>query len=147
MDNDFGLDIESILRIIDAAEVITFRFMIVQQRLLIDARYNETAGPLIKLVARANSVEERFRSLKQLRPRFRLPEKITAIWWPRYVESLVTTGVWERIVRRLTASGFPEAEVQCQEVLQELRQLERTEVMNAILGHGYHPLWERQPKR
>src|SRR3990172_7885032 len=123
MDNDFGLDIESILSIIDTAEVMVFRFMIVQQRLLIDGRHTEITGPLIKLVDRATSAEERFRSLKQLRPRFRLPEKITAIWWPRYVESLVTTGAWERIVCRMTAPGFPESEEQCREVLRELRQL------------------------
>lgn len=143
MDNDFGLDIDSIFSIIDTAEVIVFRFMIVQQRLLIDARYNEITGPLIKLVPRATSAEERFRSLKQLRPRFRLPEKITAVWWPRYVDSLVTTGMWDRIVRRMIAPGFPGLEEQCREVLKEMRQLERAEVINAILGQGYQSLWER----
>ncbi|HEY8489495.1 MAG TPA: hypothetical protein VIO14_00740 [Dehalococcoidia bacterium] len=142
MDNDYGLDLEEILHTIDTEEVTTFRFVIVNQRLLIDTRCSEIEGPMIKLVPRARSAEERFRALKQLRPRFRLPERIVAIWWPKYVESLVTTGVWDRIEQRFAASGFPGAVDQCREVLRELRAMERTETVNAILGSGYQALWE-----
>src|SRR4030065_319255 len=49
----------------------------------------------------AASAEERFRSLKRLRPRFKLPQKITSIWWPRYVNSLVDSGVWNALVERV----------------------------------------------
>jgi hypothetical protein len=144
MDNDYSIDISSILDIIDSAEVITFRFVTVQQRLLLDARCSEAEGPLLKLVPPAGSAEERFRSLKQLRPRFRLPEKITAVWWPKYVDSLVSTGVWDRVTQRMARSGFPGAAEQAANVLQELRQQERAEVLNAILGHGYQALWEKR---
>ncbi len=143
MDNDFFLDYEEILKTIRTAEVLTFRFVIVNERLLIDNRSSEIDPPLVKLVPRATSVEERFRSLKKLRPRFRLPERISAIWWPKFVESLVQRGIWDAIVQRIVDTGFSEAAGQCDGVLQELRALERQELRNAILGEGYQALWEK----
>jgi hypothetical protein len=143
MDNDFAIDIDAIFQVIDKADVITVRFLILPKCLLIDARCSESEGPLIKPVPRAASLEERFKSIKQLRPRFRLPEKITAIWWPKHVRELVTCGVWDRIVQRLTSAGFPEADEKCQEVLDELVRQEEQEIVNAIAGRGYHCLWER----
>ncbi|OGO52277.1 MAG: hypothetical protein A2148_01165 [Chloroflexi bacterium RBG_16_68_14] len=143
MDNDFFLDYDEIIKTIQTAEVITFRFVVVNQRLLIDNRSSEIDPPLVKLVPRATSVEERFRSLKQLRPRFRLPDKISAIWWPKFVDSLETRGVWDAIVQRIESAGFSEAAHQCAGVLQELRTLERQEVRNAITGEGYQALWEK----
>ncbi|MGQ9571757.1 MAG: hypothetical protein ACUVV3_00995 [Dehalococcoidia bacterium] len=143
MDNDFGIDIDSILNVIDKADVITVRFLILPQRLLIDARCSESEGPLIKLVPRAASLEDRFKSIKELRPRFRLPEKITAIWWPKHVEELISCGIWDRIVQRLTSVGFPEMAEQCQQVLEELVRQEKQEILNAVAGQGYQCLWER----
>ncbi|MBI1886344.1 MAG: hypothetical protein HYS09_08570 [Chloroflexi bacterium] len=145
MDTDYGIDLDAVFEVIDTAEVITFRFVTLHHRLLFDARHNENDGPLLKLVPRATSLEERFKAIKQLRPRFRLPEKITAIWWPKYVDSLVTLGVWDRVLRRISAAGFPAVAEGAGPVLEELKQRERVEVLNAITGKGYHPLWERAP--
>ncbi len=143
MDNDFAIDINAIFEVIDKADVITIRFLILPERLLIDTRRSESEGPLIKAVPRAASLEERFKSIKQLRPRFRLPEKITAIWWPKHVQELVTCGVWDRIVQRLTNAGFPQAAEHCQEILEELIRQEEQETINAIAGKDYQYLWER----
>jgi hypothetical protein len=143
MDNDFFLDYDEIIKTVRNAEVITFRFVVVSQRLLIDNRHSEIDAPLVKLVPRASSVEERFRSLKQLRPRFRLPDKISAIWWPKFVGTLVDRGIWDAIVQRIEAAGFSEAARQSNDVLEELRDLERQEVRNAIVSEGYQSLWER----
>lgn len=142
MDNDFLPNYDEILRTVETAEVMTFRFVIVNQRLLIDARTNEIDGPLIKIVPRARSVEERFRSLKQLRPRFRVPDKIAAIWWPKYVQSLRTSGVWDVLACRISRLGFPQAVQQCEEVYHELVRLEQEQIRNAITGEGYQALWE-----
>jgi hypothetical protein len=142
MDNDFAIDIDAIFEVIDKAEVITIRFLILPQRLLIDARSSETEGPMIKLVPRAKSLEERFKSIKRLRPRFRLPEKITAIWWPKPVHALVASGIWERIVRRMNASGFCNGTEQCEQALQSLIEDEKAEILNAVRGEGYKCLWE-----
>lgn len=143
MDNDFLVDYDEIIKTVQGAEVLIFRFVIIGQRLLIDNRSSELDPPLVKLVPPASSAEERFRSLKQLRPRFRLPEKISAIWWPKFAESLVEHGIWDAVVQRIAEAGFPEAARQCQGVLDELRALERQEIQNAICGEGYHALWER----
>lgn len=143
MDNDFLLDYDEIIKTIRTADVLTFRFVIVNQRLLVDNRSSEIDPPLVKLVSRATSVEERFRSLKQLRPHFRLPEKISAIWWPKYIDSLVVHGVWGAIVQRIEEGGFSEAAHKCEDVLQELKTLERQELSNAVLGEGYQALWEK----
>jgi len=143
MDNDFALDYDEIIKTVRTADVITFRFVIVNQRLLIDNRSSEIDPPLVKLVPRATSIEERFRSLKQLRPRFHLPDKISAIWWPKFVESMVDRGVWQAVVQRIEEAGFAEAARESDAVIRELRALERQEIHNAILCEGYQALWEK----
>jgi len=142
MDNDYFLDLNEIIATVRSVDVLTFRFVIVSQRLLADCRHTEIDPPMLKLVPPAASVEERFRSLKRLRPRFRLPEKITSIWWPRHVDSLVESGVWGALVDRLVEQGFPDTAQRCEQVLQELRDLERGEVQSAIRGEGYRALWQ-----
>jgi len=144
VDNEFAIDLPQILEIVNNADVIIFRFWVVHQRLLFDARYSESEGPLVKVVPRARSAGERFRAIKELRPRFRLPDKITAIWWPRSVRSLITTGVWDAICQRVARTGSLQSLEQCREALSELLRLERTETIHAILGHdSYHTLWAR----
>ena len=146
MENDFGLDIQEIMKVIDTAEVLVVRFAIIDKRLLVDARHNETEGPLIKLVPRADSVEERFRHLKQLRPRFPLPERIMSFMWPRHVELLQTSGVWQRIVDRLRVLGSGGIDEECEAIYRELLAEEKTQVLGAIRGEeGYQSLWERRP--
>jgi hypothetical protein len=145
MENDFGLDIQEIIKVIDTAEVLVVRFAIVDKRLLVDARRNEEEGPLIKLVPRATSVEERFRHLKQIRPRFPLPERIMSFMWPRHVELLQKSGVWQRIVDRLEALGGAGTGDQCEAAYQELLSEEKAQVVAAIRGEaGYQSLWERR---
>lgn len=144
MENDFGLDLPEIKKVIETAEVLVVRFSIVDKRLLIDARANEDEGPLIRLVARVASVEERFRYLKQVRPRFPLPERIMTFIWPRHVEVLQSSGVWQHIVDRLAALGHAGTAEECEAVYRELVAEEKTQVLAAIRGQGsYHTLWER----
>jgi hypothetical protein len=144
MDNDYVLNLDDILHTIETADVVRIRFLLLEKRLLIDNRYNEFEGPLIRLVNRSGSSEESFRNLKRMRPRFPLPDKMTAIWWPKYVNTLSTSGVWAAIVARISNSNFTDAIAQCDEVLRELRQLERQEVRNAISGEGFQTIWQRQ---
>ena len=142
MDNDYGLNIFEIIRTINSADVMTFRFLIVSQRLLIDMRTTDLDGPLLTLVPRATSVEERFRSVKQLRPRFETPENIISIWWPRYARGLASSGIWDALMHRIVESGFPQVAERAADVLKEVCTLERAEVQNAISGKGYYTVWE-----
>ncbi len=143
MDNDYAINLDEIMRTIDQADVLRIRFLLLDKRLLIDNRFNEFEGPLIKVVPRAGSSEESFRNLKRLRPRFSLPDRMTAIWWPKYINTLRTTGVWDSVVRRVAESGYDDSVQQCETVLQELLELERQEVKNAIAGKGYQTIWQR----
>jgi hypothetical protein len=141
MDNEYHIDFDQILNTIRNAEVVAFRFVTVPMRLLIDNRSSEIDAPMVKLVPKVASAEERFKSLKMLRPRFKLPNKISAIWWPRYVASLEETGVWDAIVKRIADAGYPDAAAECADILAELKRMEREEIANAIHGEGYRTLW------
>ena len=143
MDNDYTINLEEILRTINTAEVMRVRFLLLDKRLLIDTRFNDVEGPLLKIVPRAGSSEETFRNLKRLRPRFALPERMTAIWWPKYINTLHTSGVWNGIVEKVSQAGFESSIKQCEDVLEELRQLEHEEINNAISGKGFQTIWQR----
>lgn len=142
MDNDYPIDVNEILSVLGTAEVIVFRFLIFAQRLLVDPRTDSRHGPLLKVVEPADSAEERFRSLKQLRPSFPLPERITVIHWPKFVDRLVTSGVWGGVERRVAAE-VPGGMETIAATLAELRALEAREVQKALTGEGYQTLWER----
>ncbi|MGE0056746.1 MAG: hypothetical protein AB7P33_18665, partial [Dehalococcoidia bacterium] len=116
MDNDYAINLDEIMRTIEQADVLRIRFLLLDKRLLIDNRFNEFEGPLIKIVPRAGSSEESFRNLKRLRPRFPLPDRMTAIWWPKYINTLRTSGVWDCIVRRIAESGYQDSVDQCETV-------------------------------
>lgn len=141
MDTEYHLDYDAIIKTVSQAEVIAFRFVTVPMRLLIDNRFSDADAPMVKLVPPAGSAEERFKSLKVLRPRFRLPQKISAIWWPRYVNGLIETGVWDAITGRITENGYTSVVRDCDELLREMRRMERAEMVNAIGGAGYRTLW------
>ena len=141
MDNEYRIDTGEVLRTVRTAEVVIFRFVTVPHRLLVDYRHTDVDPPLVKLVPRAASAEDRFKSIKMLRPRFRLPKKISAVWWPRYVETLDDAGIWGAIVQRIIDDGFPAVAAECDGIIDELRRMERDEFANAIAGEGYRTLW------
>jgi hypothetical protein len=114
------------------------------RRLLIDARTSEQEGPMIAVVPKANSVEERFKSLKKIRPRFPLPEKIMSFMWPRQMDTFRNSGLWAKIEERMVRLGGDAMSERCQEVFEELCRREKAEVLAAIRGgEGYQSLWER----
>ena len=142
--DDYGLDLEEVARVIDAAEVLVIRFAILDKRLLIDARTSESEGPIISIVPKAGSVEERFKALKKLRPRLPLPEKIMSFMWPRQMETFRASGLWEKIEARMVSLGGEEMFKVCQTVFADLEQQEKAEVVAAIRGADtYQSLWER----
>lgn len=141
MDNDFSVDVSEILSTIRTADVITIRFVTVGQRLLLDFRTTELDGPLVRVVKPVRSVQERYASLKKLRPRLDAPEKIVAIWWPRFMPSLAATGVWDEVMQRVTESGYVGAVREAEATLAELIQLEEAQKRAAVRGDGFKTLW------
>jgi hypothetical protein len=141
VDNEYHLDRDAILRTIREADVVAFRFVTVPMRLLVDFRHTEADAPMMKIVEPVATAEERFRSLKALRPRFKLPRKISAIWWPRYIRTMRELGVWDALVERIATSGYENLAAECESLFEELARMERLEVVNAINGEGYRTLW------
>lgn len=141
MEGNFLFDIEHVIQNIGEAEVMSVFFPTFRRSLIIDTRHSEAAGPFVRLMPMARSPQDRMRSIRRMRPEFPRPTNLTLIPWQRYVSSLVESGVWDRIVERLGESGDPEAVAACEAALDELRRLERDELVAAITGQGYHTLW------
>lgn len=145
MNDDYGVDLDEVYKVIEAADVLVVRFQIILQRLLVDFRTKPGIGPFAAVVPRAESVEDRFRAIKRLRPEFGFPEKVMSFAWPRSVPVLVSSGVWERIANRLVSLGGSEGEAVARAVLRDLQSEEKSEVASAIRGADtYQTLWERQ---
>jgi hypothetical protein len=139
---DFGIDLDEIRRVIDAADVLVVRLSVTDRRLLVDARISDEHGPMIKVVPPAASAEERFRSLKMMRPRFRVPERILTFQWPRHARALSESGIWDHIAHRLVALGRAGTAAQCDQAYRELLEEERKVEVAAIKGgEGFQTLW------
>ncbi|MFN0095538.1 MAG: hypothetical protein ACKVVT_12290 [Dehalococcoidia bacterium] len=145
MTDDFGVDLDEVLKVIDGADVLVVRFHIIQKRLLVDFRTKAGVGPFAAVVPRAESVEDRFRSIKRLRPEFGYPEKVMSFSWPRTFGVLLASGVWGHLVDRMAREGGAAALDICARLQRELEREERSEVAGAIRGADhYQTLWERQ---
>ena len=132
MEDDLGVDISDILNVVNTAEVFVVMFHLFERRLLVDTRGTENDPPLIRVVDRVRSSDERFRELMRLRPKLSSPEKIIAFQWPRTVRTLVESGVWQAIYDRLTAKGVTDSTLLA--VLHELQWEERREEIKAVRG-------------
>ena len=143
--DDYGVDLDEIVRVIERAEVLIVRFQVVQRRILVDFRTVGAEGPLVRAVAPASSAEERFRSLKTLRPDFPMPERIMSFLWPRSVQAMADAGVLDRVRDRLLGidSGLQEA---LEAAFRELVDEEQATLVAAIRGgEGFQTIWEREP--
>ena len=137
-DDDFEHDLDEVKRNIDGAEVMSVFFPNLRRSVVIDTRTNERDGPMVRIMPMVASPQERLRSL---RPAFPRVHTLALIPWPRYVESLVNLGVWERIVNRFEEAGQSEAVAACEVVLEELRAVEKSEMASMVLGENYHTIW------
>ncbi len=145
MSDEFGVDLDEVFKVIDTADVLVVRFHLIDKRLLIDFRTKAGVLPLVKIVPRAESVEDRFRSIKRLRPEFALPEKVMSFHWPRSMPVLLTSGVWQHLVDRVSSLGDDDTTETCGRTMEELVSMERREVFGAIRGADhYQTIWERQ---
>ena len=144
MDGDFWLDPEELHNATHEAEVLSIFFPVLRKSLIIDTRFTTEEQPMVRVVPQARSLEERYRSIRRMRPQFPHPDNVTAIPWPRYINSLVESGAVARIRERLEESGFSEPAKALDRAIEELRQLERLELAAAIQGERYHTLWSNQ---
>ena len=143
MDGDFRIDVEEVIRKVEQAEVISMYFPMLRKTILIDTRFSDENFPLVKIMPMATSLDERHRLLNKMRPYFPRPKAITVILWPKYVDSLVNSGVWSTILERFAHSRHKRAVEACYLVLEEMYDLELEEFSAVIRGDNYHTLWAR----
>ena len=135
MEDDLGVDLSEVLEVVNSAEVFLVMFQLFERRLLVDTRTAdapEQIGPLIRVVERVRSSDERFRELLRIRPGLPAPDRIVAFQWPRSVRTFVDSGVWDAVQRRIVSLGG--AESTCLAVLADLQSEERKEEVKAVRG-------------
>jgi hypothetical protein len=148
VDNDYNLDMAEISSTIRAHDVVVLRFVTVGQRLLLDFRCSDIDGPAVRIVDPVKSVQERYANLRKIRPRFRDPEKIVMLYWPRFTRSLADTEAWREVNNRLVEAGHPESVREAEQALAELVAAEREHQKSAILGaDGFRTLWSASPAK
>ena len=141
MDDDLEAELNQIVKNIDDAVVMSLFFPTFRKAVIIDTRSNDEEGPMVRIMPMAASPQERMRSIRRLRPKFPRLETLTLIPWPRYVDSLVRMGVWERVVKRIRDAGREDAVALCDSLLEQLRHMEREELASVVLGENYHTIW------
>jgi|KNS12BottometaT_FD_k123_92171_2 hypothetical protein len=144
MDGDFRFDPDELASSIESAQVISIFFPLLRKSLILDTRIDIEDGPMVKVVPMVDSLEERCRALKRMRPRLPrlMPEDVTFIPWPKYVSSLKRMGLWDKIVQRVAATGSKDAVGKCNRCYQTLVDLDGAELAAVIKGENYYTLWE-----
>jgi hypothetical protein len=132
VEDELGVDLSDILNVVNTAEVFVVMFHHFERRLLVDNRHTDEDPPLVRVVDRVRSSDERFRELMRLRPKLASPDRIIAFQWPRTVRMLVESGIWQAIFDRLSSEGVPESTLLA--VLHELQWEERREEIKAVRG-------------
>ncbi len=144
MEGNFLFDIRDVIQNIERAEVMSVFFPTFRRALIVDTRYKDDVGPLVRLMPMARSPQDRMRSIRRIRPEFPRPTNLTLVPWQRYVGSLISSGVWDKILARLEESGDEAVLAACEEALSELQRLESEELTAAITGKNYHTLWSSE---
>ena len=144
MNSDFMFNIDGMLKSIDTADVISIFFPSFRKALVVDPRSNDRHNAMVQISAMAASPQERLRLIRRQRPGLPRVRNLAVIPWTRYVDSLVRLGLSDKIVARLEDSGDNEALEEFDRALIELREMEREEHVNAILGKNYHTMWSAE---
>ena len=104
---DFAVDLEELFDNIDNAEVVSVSFPSFDKSAIFDMRSNESEGPMLRLLPMVSSPRERMRIVRRLRPSFPRAHGLTVIPWYGYVDTLVQSGIWDKLVDRLARSWTP----------------------------------------
>jgi hypothetical protein len=146
-ENGVLVDFEEICKVIDSADVFILGFANFPERLLVDARTNETEGPLIKVVEPARGARERLAWLRRRRPSLGTPQSFSFLAWPHSPGFLAASEVWTAILRRIGADSDVEAQAQAEQAMKELRNLDLAASMAVLNGENTYDLYPRQPSR
>ena len=138
------IDLEEVRKVVETCDVFTMGFRLFPERLIIDTRVNDQAGPMVEVVDPVSTVEERFFWLGQRRPTFGVPQQFTFFVWPHSIGYLEESGLMDKIRQRIYLSHENgEIGQQVAKAMHRLVVLEKQATADAILGRNYHTMWER----
>ena len=69
---------------------------------------------------------------------------MSLIPWFGFVQSLKSSGVWEKIEQRCSQGSFPNTMQELDSAIHSLETLQATELKNAIISEKYHTIWSDQ---
>jgi hypothetical protein len=141
MDQEFKIDLAEVRQSVARADVITVHFLYFRETLLLDVRRSSSEGPLVRVRPAVDTIDDRIKDIRTLRPRFGKPESLTYIPWPKFVISLKESGVWDVLVDRLVSAGGADVEADMERLYRRLRVDEWNEYRKAIAGKGYKTVW------
>jgi len=141
VEDDFQVDLERVLDSIKEAEVISILFGMIRKSLVIDVRPSNTDPPIIRIAAQSRGPEDRLRYIRRQRPSLPRPTNVTMFPWSKSVESFVRLGIYDQLMARASDTGIPELIQECENALEELRKLERAEIVAVIRGENYYTVW------
>ena len=141
MEDDFQVDLERVLDSIKEAEVISILFGMFRKSLVIDLRPNDEDPPIIRIAAQSRGPEDRLRYIRRQRPSLPRPTNVTMFPWSKSVDSFVRLGVFDQLMKRAADTGSPTLIQECDSALEELRRLERAEMVAVIKGENYYTVW------
>lgn len=125
------------------AEVLSIFFLRVGQSLILDMRHHRDEGPLVLLDEMVATPRDRLLSFQRLRPELPLPERLTLAPWPGAVSSLEESGIVEAMIDRCRLEGGAQLVDQIEELMHELKVIERTQMRALVRGVGMRTLWHR----
>ena len=144
MESRFDRYMKEVLDSVEQAETVCVIFPLLNQCLIYDDRHTADDPPRITVSPPLGSAERRLRQLNRARPNVPKATELTAFPWTGSVTSLVQAGIWDKMVKRMVDSGFPDAAEAHQSTLKELLAWERRFYVSMIKGEGpFHTLWSR----
>ena len=146
MDGSQNIDVDGLRASLQSVEHLLLRFTPVAERLLLDFRTREGAGPGVALLPPVDSFAERLRTIERERPGFPRPKRIHVVNWPLRVASLERLGVLETVRNRLADMDAFDAIGSLDETYRRLLEIERDETRRAIEGEGYHTIWPAETR-
>ncbi|MHB8646723.1 MAG: hypothetical protein ACYDAR_13115 [Thermomicrobiales bacterium] len=147
MDNAYNISSTKIIHALAEAEVMSIFFPRIGKALIVDTRHDAEHGPVVLLDTMVGSAEERLQSVRRLRPEFTAIAQLTLAPWLGSTRAFIEQGIFDAIVERFRAMGFPEEAEAASIAIKELRRYERRVTLDLIAGDAQttRTLWTRQP--
>ena len=143
-DQEFDREMAEALQNAEAAEGVCIILPIINQCLVYDSRSALDDPPRITVSAPLGSGERRLRHVNKARPQLERARELAVLPRSGSINAFSNSKIWGMLQDRMLGSSYPNAERQCNDALDELRQWERRSMVSMIRGQGpFHTVWSR----